>query len=649
MSLPRKGGTPFVQDDSSDLDESHYRKFSPITTRATAKRNAERLAAFQQTTQVSPGPSTSKGKEPEHGTSPEKTPEQLRLDRLETMMERMMEHIQETSSRRSSRRSSRHSLRDPPPVIPQKTNGPSEDYPALPTDPRDQLSGSIPPPKVQSTAVPPRNNPIALSTAAEQGQSLEDGLLKTRTDRLTRANLLDDGPQFHSISGSKPNEEDFPASMEHLTDTFQRLLHNMSLRPHEPGGPPQQPAPRIPHANPVPGNGPQPPGRDPVDPPRNQPPTHPGIPRTTPAPRHETRTRLSSVDSVGEPIVSGKVNKIPSDILQPLDPDKGATNFYCKNLERLVDIYGEPSVLAAIPKTLKGRAKDWFAANTLPRTARESVASWIIALKAAFPVDPDAWGKAQDRKYDPLSDNSVMDYFYDKVNLLRTSDEEIVEEDIKKSIWRGLPAGFQLCFEYDEIQGMSLETIGNRFLKKDPSFRKTWFANHPAMSKGQSSRSPRSERYERPWKVPEAPRSIDKAKDSKSTSSNRTPSASKSSSTTTDKKPPPPRLPREEWRKDKEGRTMTRKCQHCNGWHFDFNCPRRPKSFSIHAALNQWPDSDTENNETPTSPSDEDKDSSDSSDSIPSYSNVSVYSNGHRIIKSFSKVVLPLAEKFAVQ
>ena len=89
-------------------------------------------------------------------------------------------------------------------------------------------------------------------------------------------------------------------------------------------------------------------------------------------------------------------------------------NLYCKNLECLVDIYGEPSVLAVIPKTLKGRVKDWFAANTLPHMARESVASWIATLKATFPVDSDAWGIAQDRRYDPSSDNSVMDYFYDK-------------------------------------------------------------------------------------------------------------------------------------------------------------------------------------------------------------------------------------------
>jgi len=117
-----------------------------------------------------------------------------------------------------------------------------------------------------------------------------------------------------------------------------------------------------------------------------------------------------------------------------LDPEKRVINLYCKNLERLIDIYEESSILAAIPKTLKGRARDWFTANTLPRSSRESVASWIVALKAAFPVDSDAWSTAQDRKYDPSSDNSVMDYFYDKVNLFWISNEDIDDSDIKKSI-----------------------------------------------------------------------------------------------------------------------------------------------------------------------------------------------------------------------
>jgi hypothetical protein len=104
--------------------------------------------------------------------------------------------------------------------------------------------------------------------------------------------------------------------------------------------------------------------------------------------------------------------------------------------------------------------------------SRESVVSWIIALKAVFPVDSDAWDKAQDRKYNPSIDDSVMDYFYDKVNMLWIADEEIVDNDIKKFLWRGLSAEFKLFFDYDEILILSLESIGNRFLKKDPSFRK---------------------------------------------------------------------------------------------------------------------------------------------------------------------------------
>jgi hypothetical protein len=174
----------------------------------------------------------------------------------------------------------------------------------------------------------------------------------------------------------------------------------MSLHPQEPGDPHQRPGPSTQH--PVLGDGSQLPARNSsasrrIPAQRDTLSSSPTASRSNPTPRVEIQTRQSSVDSLGEteqPIVSGKVDKIPSDILQPLDPEKGATNLYCKNLERLVDIYGEPFVLAAIPKTLKGRAKDWFAANTLIRTARELVASWIIALKAAFSVDSDAWGIA---------------------------------------------------------------------------------------------------------------------------------------------------------------------------------------------------------------------------------------------------------------
>ena len=371
-------------------------------------------------------------------------------------MEKVIEHIEEIESCRSSRRSSRHAPRESFPAIPPETLKPPEDPPVRPIDPQDQVSDLLPSPQVQSTVLFPTFKPTVPTSTDERDQSLEDALAKSRADRLARANIQGDVLQSPTPAASKPQKEATPASMEYLSNTFQQFLHYMSLHPHEPGDLPQQPAPRAPRAHPLSGDEPRLPARDPNDSRRNTAPTNaaptdptptnPGTSRSSPP-----QVRQPSVDSLSEPIVSGKVNKIPSDILLPLDPEKGATNLYCKNLKRLVDIYGEPSVLTAIPKTLKGRAKDWFAANTLPRTSRESVASWIVALKAAFPVNSDAWGTAQDRKYDPSSNNSVMDYFYDKVNLLRTSDEDVDESDIKKSIWRGLPAEFQFAFDYDEV------------------------------------------------------------------------------------------------------------------------------------------------------------------------------------------------------
>jgi hypothetical protein len=67
--------------------------------------------------------------------------------------------------------------------------------------------------------------------------------------------------------------------------------------------------------HPMPDNGPRPPARDPDGPSRNPSPidlkpTHSSTSRPTSAPRPETQTRLSSVDSVGEPIVSGRLTRI---------------------------------------------------------------------------------------------------------------------------------------------------------------------------------------------------------------------------------------------------------------------------------------------------------------------------------------------------
>ena len=100
---------------------------------------------------------------------------------------------------------------------------------------------------------------------------------------------------------------------------------------------------------------------------------------------------------------------------------------------------------------LKDRAKDWFVVNTLSHLIRESIISWIIALKIIFSMNLNAWGITQDRKYDSSNDNLVIDYFYNKVNLLKIIDEKIDDDDIKKSIWHDLSSKFQFIFDYDKI------------------------------------------------------------------------------------------------------------------------------------------------------------------------------------------------------
>ena len=54
----------------------------------------------------------------------------------------------------------------------------------------------------------------------------------------------------------------------------------------------------------------------------------------------------------------------------------------------------------------------------------------------------NAWNIIQDKKYNSLNDNSIMNYFYDKINLLKIINEEIDDDDIKKFIWYNLSLKF---------------------------------------------------------------------------------------------------------------------------------------------------------------------------------------------------------------
>jgi hypothetical protein len=82
-------------------------------------------------------------------------------------------------------------------------------------------------------------------------------------------------------------------------------------------------------------------------------------------------------------------------------------------------MYGEMSVIAAIPASLEGRAKKWFRSHTMSRERMRSIDGWIEALSEEFKVNTAlARDKARARKYVLGKDESVDDYYYDKLDLV---------------------------------------------------------------------------------------------------------------------------------------------------------------------------------------------------------------------------------------
>ena len=184
---------------------------------------------------------------------------------------------------------------------------------------------------------------------------------------------------------------------------------------------------------------------------------------TTPQPPPETA------------VVVGKIQKIPADILVPFNPDEGATAKYCDNLCRLTIMYGEPSVIAAIPQTLKGRALDWFNSNTMDMARMRTVEGWIDTLKEEFKVNIAVARKAaQERKYDPDADASVLDYYWNKVNLVKSASPEMLVPEIIDEVWLGLPPEFQVLLNSRELRTLNTNQVGLLLQDKDWPFHAAW-------------------------------------------------------------------------------------------------------------------------------------------------------------------------------
>ena len=92
MSSPQKGGTSLLPEDNSDYEEAQHGDFSPITTRAAAKRKAKRFDVFQQVSQLSPNLSISKEKKLEYNSNSSMISDYY-LDQLKIMIERLLKTI----------------------------------------------------------------------------------------------------------------------------------------------------------------------------------------------------------------------------------------------------------------------------------------------------------------------------------------------------------------------------------------------------------------------------------------------------------------------------------------------------------------------------------------------------------------------------
>jgi hypothetical protein len=202
------------------------------------------------------------------------------------------------------------------------------------------------------------------------------------------------------------------------------------------------------------------------------------------------------------PVIDQRIQKLSSKTMGTFDPDSDSVNQFCESLLTLVEMYGEMSVIAAIPAALEGRAKKWFKAHGMPRERMRSIEGWIEALTAEFKVNTAvAREKARRRKYDPSKDKSIDDYYYAKLDLVRTADANITTRTTVEELWMGLPADLQALLDYDEFVRKTVPEIGHILRTKDLSYRVMKSNKGEERRNRESGRSERrfSRREDRRW------------------------------------------------------------------------------------------------------------------------------------------------------
>ena len=298
---------------------------------------------------------------------------------------------------------------------------------------------------------------------------------------------------------------------------------------------------------------------------------------------------IQSDDSSDDYIINTRIQKIDASVIGVLDPDKGATNQYCENLRRLVALFGEKSVVAAIPSSFTGRAKDWFASHSMDPKKMRRVEGWIEELKAEFKVNTAAArAEAKDRKY-TLSDSDVMKYYYAKSGLLRTANEEISRQDLIGEVWLGLPADFRMSLRFSEVEPLSLQEFSHVLRDIDVTYREK------KREERREKERNRDKNYEHE-RVRSSTRDRDHDRKSDRKRSKRSPVESDSDSLKDKGKMSskddsiPEILPESQWRINANGKKMKRRCRYCDEWHFDYQCPQsQTPNYSVQAVDQEAP------------------------------------------------------------
>ena len=319
------------------------------------------------------------------------------------------------------------------------------------------------------------------------------------------------------------------------------------------------------------------------------------------------------------PLVQGSFYKLSANLLGSWDPAVQPTHAFTASIMQARSVYGDTAVVAAIPIALSGRAKKWFRSlNTELHDPRmNTVEGWVDFLEKAFPVDRIKMRReARSRRYVPAKDDSVMDYVWDKVELLRAAKRDISEEDLIEEIWMGLPSEIRLTFdnEGEILDSWTVQKLSNALIPKDRAFRATLRREAIKKEPTSYSRVDRSSRFA--TKTPA---------DDRRKSDTRSDNLNEETRPSVDEK--------RKWKKDDNGKWLSRTCRHCNEWHLDSNCPKRPSNYYLTDQLVADSDVLSDEHGINTIPPDTESDS----DSHPHYHTLT---NGYRHIVDPQSVII---------